>query len=187
MHAGYGIIPLMNQPSSPDTVATKKQHIPKIFWIITVLFVLLLAGGGYLYATKQLVFAIGGSSEKPVTVVSNVCSKDTINKFNDAYDAATSEARTAGFKAAFDEVTNTAGYAADPNCVFIRYTYFIELKDTANAQKEVDALKKLANKNLYASSILTSVRPIDTLESDIKFLSNPEAETDTSAGSGGQG
>jgi len=185
MNAGYGIIRLMNQPSSPDTVQTKKQHTPKVFWVISVLFVLLIAGAGYLYATNQLVVAIGGSNEKPVTVVSSVCGKDTIKTFNDAYEAPTSEARTAGFKAAFDEVTAISGYASDPNCVFIRYTHFIELKDTASAQKEVDTLKKLADKNLYASSILTSIRPISSLESDIKFITNPD--TDTDAGSGGQG
>jgi len=187
MHAGYGIIRLMNQPSSPDTPAAKKQHIPKIFWIITVLFIVLLAGAGYLYATKQLVIAIGGSSEKPVTVVSSVCGKDTIKTFNDAYGAATSDARTAGFKAAFDQVNGTTGYASDPNCVFIRYTYFIELKDTTGAQKEVDVLKSLANKNLYTSSQLNGARSIESLQSDVEFLSKPEGDTQDGAGSDGQG
>ena len=182
-HLGYGIIRLMNHSSSTDTAQTKKQPIPKIFWIMSALLIVLVILGGYLFATKQLVFAFGTSTEKPVTVISSICGKETIKKFNDAYTVPTSAERTVAFKNAFDAVTSTSGYAGDPNCVFIRYTYYIELKDTANAQKEVDVLKKLAAQNLYATSQLSSVRPIESMQNDITILSNPKAN----GSSGGQG
>jgi len=184
-HLGYGIIPLMNHPSSPDTAQAKKQHVPKLFLIITALFIILVVAGGYLFATKQLVFAFGSSEEKPVTVVASVCSKSTINKFNASYGAKTADERKAALTSAFEAVNATAGYASDPNCEYIRYVYYIEQKDVQNAQKEVDVLKALAAKNQYASSQVYGVRSIESMQSDVKVLTNPETKTNES--SGGQG
>jgi len=184
-HLGYGIIPLMNHPSSPDTAATKNNHIPKIFLIITGLFIVLVVAAGYFFFTKQLVFAFGGSTEKPVTVVSSVCSKATITTFNTIYSSKTQQERKAALTAAFEAVNKTGGYAGDPNCGYIRYTYYIEQKDIANAQKEIDVLKDLAAKNLYATSQLSGVRSIESMQSDVQVLTNPE--TNTSGSSGGRG
>lgn len=175
-------------PLSPQVNKKKSNKVLKIIpWVGLVLFVVVAAAGGYLYATRQLVFAFGGSTETPVTVVSSVCGKDTIKKFNNAYNVATVDERTSAFKSAFDAVTNTPGYASDPNCVFIRYTHYIELKDAANAQKEVDVLKSLAAKNLYATSQMINVRSIESMQSEIKILSVPAGQTQDGAGSSGQG
>ena len=175
----------MNHPSSPDTTSTKNKYIPKIFWVITVLFVLLVVASTYLFATKQLVFAVGSSDEKPVTVVSSVCSKSTINKFNTASTATTTDERKAALKSAFEAVNATAGYSSDPNCEYIRFVYYIEQKDVVNAQKEVDTLKRLAAKNLYASSQLNGVRSIESMQQEVIVLSKPDGQTGES--SGGQG
>jgi len=175
----------MNHPSSSHVESTKKQSVPKLFWVITALFVVLVIAGGYFLATKQLVFAFGSSDEKPVTVVSSVCSKETIKKFNAANTATTTDERKARLKSAFDAVGATGGYANDPNCGYIRYTYYIEQKDVTNAQKEVDVLKSLSAKNLYATSQLNGVRSIESMQNDITVLSNPGAQTSES--SGGQG
>lgn len=175
----------MNHTSSPRIEPTKKQSIPKLFWVITALFVLLVVAGGYLLATKQLVFAFGSSDEQPVTVVSSVCSKETIKKFNTAKTATSTDERKAALQSAFDATSATGGYANDPNCGYIRYSYYIEQKDVTNAQKEVDVLKSLAAKNLYATSQLNGVRSIESMQNDITVLSNPEVQTSES--SGGQG
>jgi len=175
----------MNHPSSSHVESTKKQSIPKLFWVITALFVLLVVAAGYLLATKQLVFAFGSSDEQPVTVVSSVCSKETIKKFNAASTAATMDERKATLKSAFDAVSATGGHANDPNCTYIRYSYYIEQKDVTNAQKEIDTLKSLAAKNLYATSQLNGVRSIASMQNDITILSNPGTKKNES--SGGQG
>ena len=175
----------MNHPSSSHVEPTKKQSTPKVFWVITALFLLLVIAGGYLLATKQLVFAFGSTDEQPVTVVSSVCSKETIKKFNAASTATSMDERKATLKSAFDAVSGTDGYANDPNCTYIRYAYYIEQKDVTNAQKEIDALKSLSAKNLYATSQLNGVRSIESMQNDITILSNPGAQKNES--SGGQG
>lgn len=178
----------MKPQSSTDTALTKKPRIPKIFLITIALFVLVLILGGYLLVTKQLVFAFGSSTEKPVTVVASVCTKDTIKQFNDVYAAQSAEARSAALTGAFEAVNKTSGYSSDPNCGYIRYAYYIEQKDTTNAQKEVDALKKLADKNLYATSQLFGVQSIESMQSDIDVLTQPNTQVQSSeTGSGGRG
>ena len=182
--------PESQEPTQPKAVSgsSKKANIPKIFWVITVLFVLLVGAVGYLYATKQLVLAIGATDKDAVTVISRACTKATIKIYNDANTVEAGEQRATALKNAFDAVNNTPEYASDPNCVYIRYVYFIELKDTASAQKEVDTLSALAKKNLYATSELTLVQPIESLQRTVDILKLPEGQTPTGeADSGGRG
>jgi len=179
------------ESSQKDTTvgsSSKKLKTPKIFWVITALFVLLVVGLGYLFATKQLVLALGATDKDVVTVVSRACTKATIKTYNDANSSEAGDTRAAALKNAFEAVNKTAGYAGDPNCIYIRYTYYIEQKDTANAQKEVDTLNSLAKKNLYATSELTLVQPIESMQRTIDILKLPEGQTPTGeADSGGRG
>ena len=178
----------MNQQPLVSSAPQKKNTVPKIFWVITGLFVLLVVAGVFLFATKQLVFAIGATNQDAVTVVSRVCTKDTIALYNKSNTAATYQLRTDGLKSAFDAVTSTNGYANDPNCVYIRYAYYINLKDVANAQKEVDTLTSLATKNLYATTELVFVQPIQSMQADINILKLPAGQAPAGdVGGGGRG
>lgn len=179
----------MEQQSQPKHSRVKNLKARTIIpWVGSILFVIIIAVMGYLFVTKQLVLALGAGSEKAVTVQSHVCGSDVIGKFNDIYTADSGNKYTSILKTAFDAATAKSGYINDPNCVYIRYSYYVAQKDTSNAQKELDTLKTLAGQGSYATSQLSGVQTIDDMQAAIDFLKNP-AVTDPTSGqsSGGQG
>jgi hypothetical protein len=178
----------MEQKPEQAHVNTKKTNktLQVIPWVGLILFVVLAVIGGYLYATKKLVFA-SASTDASVSVVTRACGKDVIAKYNGYYTADAPDAQKATLKSAFDAATATSGAADDPNCAYIRYAYYFATGDTANAQKEIDSLKALAAKGQYATSELTGVQQLDSIQADLNRLKNPNAETQGTTSTNGQG
>jgi len=172
------------QPHVQEKTKKNSKLLKIIPWLGLVLFIITIASGSYLFATRQLAFALGASDEKPVASLTAVCGKDIIQKYNDIFTTDSDTEYASVLKTAYDAVGAKPGYASDPNCVFIRYTYYFNLKDTVNARKELDQLKILAAQNLYATSALVGVQSIDGLEISLNLLNQPAEQTNGGDGEG---
>lgn len=176
----------MTHTVSHDDAAPRKRS--KLFvylpWVGTGLFIILIAGVTTLFAIKHLVFVSTGTTAS-TSVVTRACGVDIIAKYNASFTTSSKEAASSALKTAFDAATSAKNYAADPNCVYIRYQYYADVQDTANAQKQIDTLQALADKRLYATSEILNVQTIDALRLDLKLMNTPATQTDQSTN--GQG
>lgn len=79
--------------------------------------------------------------------------------------------KTAQLQKIVDKIKKTDKYTLDPNCLYPMVFYYIKIGDPANAQTNLDLLKRVYNPPKdYSAAIGYPVYSVKVLESDIKFL-----------------
>lgn len=158
----------MEQTPSSLQVHTKKRNksLTIIPWVGLGLFILVATVGGYLYATKQLTFALGNTPSNNRAAA--ICGDPVINKYNSAMNYQVRGNDTdptldgPGLKELEKDIPTKAGYVNDPTCQTILFWIAIQHTDAAKAQTALTALNSLHDQGKYVDSNLANNAPLFT-------------------------
>lgn len=134
----------------------KKKHGLAIV-ILAIIGFAGLAVGGYFLASVVLKPA---ATDPNATITA--CSEESVRKVSSSLvypvDMALLEATA-------NEIKADAGYEADPNCVYVVLTHYINLSDVVESRSELEKLKKVYDADVgYNPIILGYTLGIDSLE-----------------------
>lgn len=163
-------------PLTPPVHKKKGNKALKIIpWVGLGLFVVVVALGGYLYATKQMTFAAAPTSSGAYTPV---CNDAVINKYNAAMNYqvrgtdpnAAPTLDTKSLSELEKDIPSKAGYAGDPTCQTILFWIAVQNNDKAKAQTALTALNKLHDEFKYVDSNLANNAPLSTFDSTLNTI-----------------
>lgn len=166
------------EQTPPPQVITKKAKksnmaLKVIPWVGLGLFIITLAAGGYLYATKKLAFTFGGTPTRSVVAV---CGDAIISKYNDAMNykirdsGTTSKLDEVGLNNLEKEVTAKSAYAQDPTCQTILFWIAVQHSDGNKAQAALASLNTLHSGGKYVDSNLNNNAPLSTFKNIVDYL-----------------
>jgi len=172
----------MEQTPSPQVskhVSKKKNNkaLRVIPWVGLVLFVVTIAAGVYLYATKQLILAINSTATPTI-----VCGDGIVNTYNKAsiYTIpGTDEVGIdmAGLKTLDKDIRAKAGFEKDPTCQTILFWDAIINKDTAKAQTALTAAEKLHDMQQYANTNLIDATNTSSMQKSLDVITTSASAT----------
>jgi len=157
--------------------AQQKKHSKALViipWIGLVLFVVLAAAGGYLYATKQL--TLNTHSAGVANRATAVCGDVLINKYNAAMsfqergNSTEATLDTAALNELKKDIPTKEGYATDPTCQTMLFWIAVQDVDAATAQTALTALNKLHDEGKYVDSNLANNAPLSTFPDTVRSL-----------------
>lgn len=162
-------------PSSAQIHKKKSSKALKIIpWVGLGLFIITIALGGYLYASKQLTF---GTVQTPVTIrATAVCGDSIISIYNSAmnYQIRGNDTDPTLDNATLNklekDIPSKAGYAQDPTCQTILFWIAIQHNDAAKAQNSLTALNRLHDEGKYVDSNLANNAPLSTFKDTLNTL-----------------
>jgi hypothetical protein len=156
------------------------EYIKKIIVIMGVVLILATAGAvSWLFVSGKLTFADQNAKLAPTEVI---CDTVIVNTFNDAMfytrraGASTVSIDKESIKNLNSEIKAEAGYENDPTCQTIIYLTAIYEEDYDGAKSAYEALKKLHDKNIFASNNIRGNQPLFTYEGSM-YPFSPEGKT----------
>lgn len=162
-------------PLSPQVHSKRRNKFLSIIpWVGFGLFTIVIALGGYLYATNQLLFAFGNAASNVRTTA--VCGDSIINKYNSAmnYQVRGSDTKPTldgpGLKELEKDIPTKAEYSKDPTCQTILFWIAIQYNNASNAQTALTALNNLHDQGKYVDSNLSNNAPLSTFKDTIDTL-----------------
>jgi len=166
----------MEQTPSPQVskhVSKKKSNkaLRVIPWVGLVLFVVTIAAGVYLYATKQLVLAINSTATPTI-----VCGDAIVNTYNKAsrYVIPTTKdigVDSAGLDALDKDMRTKADFEKDPTCQTIIFWHAIINSDVAKAKTALTAIEKLHDTHQYADTNLIDTTSLTSMRDSLSAMS----------------
>jgi hypothetical protein len=143
------------------------------YWL-WVIFVGLAAGGIYLFASGHWhIKNIGKTGNKPV------CSSAILKQAKPNLDPT----KAAELSKDVDQITAIPDYQKDANCMYIITSYYVNISDAENSEKNLTVLKQAMKTGIIKniSPILTTDKSsVSYLETSTKVIKNLPAHGDSS-------
>jgi len=161
---------------TPSNQAPKKKSnkaLTVIPWIGLVLFILTVAAGGYLYATKKLVIATDGNG----IAATEVCGDDIVKTYNSAaeFKIRGSDTDLGTDVNALDkldkEIRAKSGFEKDPTCQTILYWNAISSEKMTEARTALNSVTDLHKSRHFADSDLVNTSSITIMTRSLNAYS----------------
>ena len=161
-------------PSSQVHKKKSSKALKIIPWVGLGLFVVVAALGGYLFASKQLTFALGNTAT--TSRATAACGDAIISIYNSAMNY---QVRGNDTEPTLDgttlnqlekDIPAKAGYAKDPTCQTILFWIAIQHTDATKAQHALTVLNSLHDEGKYVDSNLANNAPLSTFKDTLNTL-----------------
>lgn len=124
-----------------------------------------------------------------VVATSRVCDDKVIDAYNVLVvsfptNEADQKAKSEKIQQQLSNIKEKSDYDQDPTCLFIAYRAALDAEDTEAAEKNLNAIKKLADNGSFPSNELFDIVSIDSMEARVEALKNPEEPGTNPMGSG---
>lgn len=152
----------------------EKKRTWIIWLVLTVVVVILAAGGVWLASNNKLAITLAG--HKRVVTKSVICDNDVITKYNDAVmkPHESFAEYIAQLEGVSKEVEAKANYDTDPNCLFIVYQYYVLQTDpdTEKLRGIWNKLSEINENGVYLDGNIINPDSLRRMDDKLRTIEN---------------
>jgi hypothetical protein len=151
--------------------------------VLTVLTIaIVMAGIAILWLFISGHLALVTKQPKDAVVAeASVCGDEIIAKFNSAFEAEDINNYKTRLKEVYGEVSALEDSDTDPNCVFVKASYNMDIEQYDAARENVAALRKLEEDNKYVTTKMVGAQNATLLQRALDATTNSTSVTPDSS------